>query len=169
MSSQLLHLTDRVIWSWLACHFSSSTPSHWRWQGVTADTVAATVALPKGIRQSGSLPFDSRHLLKLNDRETPSCGRSTFTMGPNESPTLSDTDARSTPATSNSHTWVSLCLFPSRWCGQGTMWVPLPSSTERARFSGLVMITRSPPRLRKSTAASILGSMLPDSNCPWAM
>ena len=49
---------------------------------------------------------------------------------------------------------------------QGTMCVPLPSRTAARMFSGEVMTASLPVALTKSTAANILGSMLPGAKCP---
>ena len=55
---------------------------------------------------------------------------------------------------------------PARY---GTRWVPFSPRMAAARRWGWVMMTSFPPDLRKSTAAAILGPMLPAGNSPSAM
>ena len=51
----------------------------------------------------------------------------------------------------------------------GMMRVPVSPRSARARFGGSVMIACGPPMRTNSTAASILGSILPGAKCPSLM
>ncbi len=54
-------------------------------------------------------------------------------------------------------------------CHPGTIRVPVSPRSARAKFAGSVMIACGPPICTNSTAASILGSILPGAKCPSLM